>query len=122
MTETRESMEHFLTLNSPWFEYVRDGIKTYEGRSCKNGKVKKYKIGDIITISHHTDFNQKEYQVKILDILFYPDFRFALEILGLEKTLPGTKTIDEGETIYFKYVSKETQFEYGVCMINVQRI
>ena len=114
-------MIHNITLNSPWFEYVRDGKKIYEGRR-KTDKTKEYKIGDILIINHHTDILQEPYKVIIQDILSFPTFKDALTNLPIENILPNIKTIDEGVEIYKKYVSLNTQIQDGIFMIKIKLI
>jgi len=110
-----------MTLNSPWYELVRDGIKTYEGR-CNWKTTKEYKIGDTLEISHHVDKTHPTYCVKIIDILHFKDFEEALQTLGLENTLPTIKTIDDGISIYHQYHKQSTQDTHGVCMIHVLKL
>jgi ASC-1-like (ASCH) protein len=110
-----------ITLNDPWFDYVKQGIKKYEGR-CYWKSVLKYQINDLLKISHHTDLSKKPYIVKIKHIVLYPTFEEALKTLPLEEVLPGVSTIEEGIHIYLKFVSLDTQLTYGVCMIEVEPI
>jgi len=110
---------HSLKLNSPWYEYVDQASKTFEGRRADNSR--KYKIGDYIRFTHYIDASRPSFLVKIIGLLFFPDFRAALNTLGLERVLPGVRSMDEGIEIYSKFVSRETQQKVGVCMIQVQR-
>jgi ASC-1-like (ASCH) protein len=45
-----------ITLNSPWFEYVKNGNKIYEGR-CNWKQASQYRIGDFLRIEHHIIIN-----------------------------------------------------------------
>jgi ASC-1-like (ASCH) protein len=107
-----------ITLNSPWFEYVQNGKKTFEGR-CFWKQVLNYKINDILVISHHTDKEKPSYNVKIINIHKFQNFAEALENTPIDKVLPGIASIADGIEIYKKYYRLETQNDNGVCLIEL---
>jgi len=107
-----------ITLNSPWFEYVKSGRKKYEGR-CNWKQYKNFQIGDTLQISHHVHKDIPPYVVTITSIKKYRNFEEALSSLGLEYTLPEVYTIQEGVEIYKKFYKQETQEIYGVLMIEL---
>jgi ASC-1-like (ASCH) protein len=110
-----EVKTYSMRLNPEWFSLVRDGVKTFEGRAIKC----EYKLGEVIEF---TDMDRKEsFTTVISSIHIFPSFRKALEVLGLEKTLPGIETIEEGVNVYRKYVSLETQERLGVYMLGLER-
>ena len=108
-----------ITLNSPWFEYIKEGSKVYEGR-CNWKQASQYTIGDILNISHHTDPLEPPFAVEIIDIHKFDTFETALTTLGLSKVLPGIETIEEGIQIYLKYYRLSTQLENGVLIIEIK--
>jgi ASC-1-like (ASCH) protein len=111
-------MIHKISINSPWFEYVKEGKKVYEGR-CFWKSVLDYKIGDILIVSHHTDKTIRSFEVVIDEILKFKTFRDALTELPIDRILPSITNVDEGVEIYHKFVSEQTQEKYGVCMIKI---
>ena len=99
-----------ITLNSPWFELVRDGKKKYEGRR-RTEKLLALKCGDRIEIHNHTDKTRQPYF-----------FRQALETLPIQDVLPVDNiSVDEGVRIYHQYVSQATQERDGVVMIKIRQ-
>lgn len=105
-----------MRLNERWFDLVKKGVKTFEGRSIK----KEFKLGDVIEF---TDMEGKEsFTTEVTSIHIFKNFRKALEMLGLQKTLPGVESIEEGVDIYRKYVSLETQERLGVYMLGIELI
>ncbi len=110
---------HKITLNSPWFEYVKNGTKKYEGR-CNWKNATTYKIGDLLEISHHIDKTISPFRVKIVDIIKFNTFEEALKKLDIKDILPGVDSINEGIKIYEKFVSKITQNKYGVLLIKIE--
>lgn len=108
-----------ITLNSPWFELVRDGKKKYEGRR-RTEKLLALKCGDTIEIHHHTDKTRQPYFVVVEDVLVFETFRQALETLPIQDVLPIDNIyVDEGVHIYHQYVSQATQERDGVVMIKI---
>jgi ASC-1-like (ASCH) protein len=100
-------------LNSPWFEYVKDGTTIYEGGSNK-GIATEYKSGDILNVKHYIDpLKYDGYRIKIIDILKFDTFEYALNKIDIGNLLLN---------IYKKYVSIETQNKYGVLLIKIMRI
>jgi ASC-1-like (ASCH) protein len=114
---------HILSLNSPWFEFVKQGVKKYEGRR-NTANIQKISVGDTIEIRHYTDATQNPYNVKVEDMLTFATFRDALSVLPIDQVLPtGTcvpYTIDEGDAIYQRYVSLVTQEKDGVVMLKIR--
>lgn len=105
---------HSMRLNTPWYEYVKNGEKIYEGRRVSE-KVLSIKPCDIIEFSHFVDECLAEIIVEVLEVLTYPTFREALESLPIPDI-----TVDEGDDIYKKYVSLATQLKDGVVMIKIK--
>jgi ASC-1-like (ASCH) protein len=112
---------HELTLNTPWFQFVKEGSKTYEGRALFS-TIKRLQIGDQIRFSHHTEASFEPFCKNIKAIWKFSTFEQALKNLPLDKVLPGVRTVEEGVQIYFGYVSLGTQKLKGVCMIELEDI
>jgi len=107
-----------ITLNSPWFEYVKLGVKKYEGR-CFHKEVCKYQVGDTLNISHHTNKNENSFDVIITDILHFNTFENAINNIGIDTILPNIETIEDGIDIYLKFVKLSTQLANGIVMIKI---
>jgi ASC-1-like (ASCH) protein len=108
-----------LTLNSPWYELVRDGKKRYEGRRALPS-ILSLTVGKCMSISHHTDATLPSYTVTVTSITRYKNFEEALKELPLDDVLPVPGiSVDEGVKIYQKYVSLKTQERDGVVMIGL---
>jgi len=114
-------MLHRLTLNSPWYEHVRNGDKEYEGR-CYWKSIASFKVGDVIEFSHHAKPKKDSYRAEIIGVHRFPTFELALKALPLEKVLPGIESVAEGVEIYKSLVSIKTQQENGVGMLQLKRL
>ena len=101
-----------------WFDHVRHGHKTCEGRLDK-GFWGQLDYGDIITF--HNDFNEK-CQVKVVGTHRYARFRDMIEHETLEKTLPGITNLDQGVAVYHEFYSKEQELMHGVVAILISLV
>jgi ASC-1-like (ASCH) protein len=104
------------TLSEPWFSLIKLGIKKVEGRLNK-GDFKEMKIGDSVTFTNN-DFKEREFTIQVVKKTEYKSFDEYLSKEGLETTLPGIDTIEEGLSVYYKYFSKEDEKTYGVIAVS----
>ncbi|MDP2104222.1 MAG: hypothetical protein Q8K26_04860 [Candidatus Gracilibacteria bacterium] len=95
------------------FPYLESGEKTVEGRLGKPIYFRQ-KPGSIILI------NKTEFRLE--RVMKYPTFRAMLEGEGIHRVLPMIRTINEGETLFYRFFSKEDEIRFGVVALQVQRI
>jgi ASC-1-like (ASCH) protein len=108
-----------MKLSEPWYQYVQDGVKIYEGRRYTD-KVAGLKPGDIIEFQHATEADKPGVKVIVEEVLRFSTFEEALNTLPVSQVLPiPGLTVEEGVKIYLKYVSLPTQIKDGVCMIRI---
>jgi ASC-1-like (ASCH) protein len=88
---------HSSKLQSPYYEFVRDGVKIYETR-VYDDKRKSMKVGDIWIFTHN-NLESTEIKTLITEIKIYKSFREAIEDTGVQKLLPHIKNIESIETI-----------------------
>lgn len=103
------------TLRQPWFDFVKNGVKKYEGR-LNRGFFGKLKVGDKFTFVN----DDKKINVEVIEILHFDNFKEAYKKLGKEllPTLMG-KSVSE---IYNKcYDSKDIK-KHGVLAIRIKVI
>ena len=118
MTSQTIYKEH---LSEPWFTLVSLGLKTYEGRLCKN-RFHNYKEGDIIKWVND-DFGKERFCLtQITNITIYETFEEYLNDKGLENCLPGMPSLDHGLCVYFKYFTKEDEEKYGVVSFELEKM
>ena len=115
-------MSHKMSLNDPWFHYVKSNQKLYEGRKYSE-QMRSIKIGDQIILNHHTDPQQESFTRKVIGIHPFKTFSEGLsdfEKKGLlERILPGVESVEDGVNIYFRYVSLKTQEQVGVVFFEL---
>ena len=107
-------IDHVMDVQEPWFSHIQSGTKTIEGR--KNRTWTKLKVGDQIRMVN----GLRSFVVKVMDVRRYGSVRKYLENEGLEPTLPGIATVDEGIRIYRQWSTKEEIEKHGFLAIEVK--
>ncbi len=103
----------------PYFTFVKNGLKTIEGR-IKKGWYQKISAGDHIIIYNEEETENLEVLVK--DVRTYKSCRDMLEHEKLEKVLPDAQSIDDGVKIYERFYTEDQEKEYGVVAIEIERV
>lgn len=106
-----------INVNKIWFDHIKTGDKTIEGRLNK-GKFKTFKKDEIIYFKN----DQNKIKIKIINIIEYKDFKTYLEQEGLKRTLPGIDSIRNGVKVYRNFYTKEMEDEFGVLAIEIKLI
>lgn len=100
-------------LRDLYLNKIRDGLKTCEGR-INTGLFSKLLIGDILEFFS----KRNRIQVRVTSVHPFNSFEDMLRYEGVEKLLPGEKSISKGVQLYRsfpKYFQKEKM--YGVIAI-----
>ena len=100
-------------LSEPWFSFVRDKVKTHEGR-INIGFWKNLQLGDKFIFWNE----ENEFEVEIAEKLIFSSFKEAINKIGLENVLPNYTNIDIAiEEVYYKYFTKDDEQTYGIVML-----
>ncbi len=101
----------------PWYELIKQGKKTIEGRPNRN-TFAQMKIGDQI------EFSNKElngnFMAEITNVTHHKTFEEMIRTNGIDNVLPGIRNIDEGVQVYMQYYTKEIEQEFGVVGIHIK--
>ena len=109
-----------LTLNQQYFDAIKAGIKTVEGRLNK-AKFHDLKTGDIITFSCKETGEILYCTVTTLHT--YPTFEAMLQGEGLTNMLPWAKNIQEGVAVYESFPGfRDEVKEFGALAIGIRRL
>lgn len=106
-----------VNVNKIWFDFIKNGQKTVEGRLNK-GKFSNMKIGDIIKFVN----GDENVKVKIKNITHYKSFENYLIMEGLKRTLPGIKNLNDGLNVYYAYFTKQQEQEFNILAIDIKKI
>lgn len=102
-----------LNVEEPYLSFILNGQKTIEGRLNK-GKFKDLQIGDILIIG------PEENKFIVNSLTLYKSFREMLEKEGIENIIPNKNTLDEAESVYHSFYTKEQEEEFGVVAIGIK--
>lgn len=107
MAQTDSPTTHTLRFindkDCPLLDYIRDGLKTVEGRKYSE-RYRSIKKDDIIKFVAR---NEKPVYVRVTYVHKYKTLEDYLIEETIEKTLPCVKTIDDGLKIYNKWTSEK---------------
>ncbi len=101
----------------PWYELIKQGKKTVEGRPNRN-TFGQMKIGDQIEFSNK-ELNEN-FMAEITNVTHHKTFEEMIRTNGIDNVLPGIRNIDEGVQVYMQYYTKEIEAEFGVVGIHVK--
>lgn len=97
-----------LSLKRKYFEAIKFGKKTVEGR-LNGPKFKNLLSGDFISFT--TTDPDESILVKVIDVNLYPSFEAMLQNEGIEKMLPGIDDLKVGVGIYESFPGYKAQVE-----------
>ncbi len=100
----------------PYFTFVKNGIKTIEGR-LKKEAYSEIKSGDSVIVMNEQETDS--FVVTVRSVKYYGSFKEMLEHENIERVLPDAKSIEEGVMIYRQFYSKEQESQYGVVALEV---
>ena len=121
-TEIIPMITHESKLQSPYYEYIRDGIKIYELRVYDN-KRKQMKINDEWVFSHNNIPGLPKIKTNITTIKIYESFEQAIKDTGYNKLLPDAKSDTEAIKIYNGFDNNNYEKDalvYGVVRFGLE--
>jgi ASC-1-like (ASCH) protein len=115
---------HQSKLQSPYYEFVKEGRKTLELR-VNDEKRQAMKIGDIWKFEREHDWdNFDEYfYTTITNIRHYKSFKEAIEDVSssdLNELLPYVNSVEDAIKIYEVFYNKEKEEKYGVVCFTLK--
>lgn len=106
-------MNYTFKLDIVWFDMIKLGKKTIEGRlNC--GDAAKVSEGDHITFEAS---NGSKLKVKVIRKTVYKTFKKYLVNEGLRRCLPGIYKLKDGDIIYHKYYTYDQEEKFGMVAI-----
>ena len=108
---------HEMHCEDPWFTYISQGLKPVEGRK-NTPAYQTIQAGDQINFTN----GKENFLANVIEVRKYDSLEQYFKDVGLEKALPGTKSIEDGLNIYYQWSSKEKIKQYGFLGIFVKPI
>ncbi len=112
----REQCIHLMHVKENWLKKILSGSKVIEGR-LYDEKRRRISIGDCIIL--RSESTNREIYVYVKYLRVYPSFKNMILAEGLNRVLPGIRSIDEGIKVYYKYYSRSDEERYGVVAIGL---
>ena len=119
----------YMGVKTRWFNAIKNGKKTVEGRLKKKfGHIKK---GTTLVIRKNPESTNSKNNsqndthvliVVVTDNVKYRSFEEYLLQEGLARTLPGVRSIEEGVNIYRSFYSEEDEKTHGVSAIHIRLV
>lgn len=110
--------EHKFTVKDPYFEQIKDGKKTVEGR-LKKGRFEHIDKGD--TIYWVNRDTKEEVKTKVTEHKTYDNISDMIKEVGHKKLLPGTKSNEEAQEKYNTFYGEEKQKENKAIAIHFKK-
>lgn len=111
LVDILKAVEFELHVQEPFFSFIKDGLKTVEGR-CAISDYNSIGPGSVILLN-------KCMMLKVQSVCHYDSFSEMLEAESLVKVLPGVKTIEEVLQV-FKFIENSTQRRRKGPMVSLQ--
>jgi len=112
------AVEYNINIKDKYFYFIKNGMKTVEGRINKN-KFEQMEKDDIIIFSSSTE----TLKCIVTGTEVYDSFYEMLEKEGIQNCLPDVKNIKEGVEIYHGFGNyKKDAKKYGVKAIRISVI
>ncbi len=105
-------------LSQPWFDLIKNGSKTYEGR-LNTSFWQELKVDDMITF-YNGEFS---FDVKVISRQLYSSFKDGITEIGIQHVLPTYVDTDIDiaiNDVYYQYYSPEDENNYGVVMFEMK--
>ena len=105
-------------IDDPWFGFIRAGKKTVEGKLAK-GKALLMTKGRTVSI---TGNDGSILTCVVADVRKYTSFDDYLMAEGLDRTLPGVTSLEDGLAVYAKYFEPGLDQSLGVLAIELRQL
>jgi len=119
----------YMGVKTRWFNAIKNGKKTVEGRLNKKfGHLKKgttlviRKNPESTNSKNNSENNNHVLIAVVTDNIKYHSFEEYLLQEGLARTLPGVRTIEEGIHIYRSFYSEEDEKAHGIAAIHIKLV
>lgn len=113
--QSRQQGIYNITIKQPWFDLIKYGKKTIEGR-LNRGLFKKLQVGDKIEWIH----KNLKFNVIVTRITPYTSFKQMMKTEGIDKVLPTINDIDSGVKLYRQYFTENDEKSNGVVDIEMK--
>jgi len=86
-----------MNLDTIYFDYIKNKTKIYETR-VYDGKRQKIKLLEEVTFLDRG--SKRKFKAKITELAWFPNFKKAIEPVGVKKVLPNVRSLVDGVKTY----------------------
>jgi len=115
-----------LGVQSLYFDLIKKGMKTVEGRIAKD-KYRKLSPGEVLRFYNQDQNKEREIQglnfleAHIISIEYFTSFSQMLTYYGVKNCLPGVKNLEQALEIYHSFPGYQSEAEkLGVLGIEIK--
>jgi|SRR5665648_413952 len=108
-----------IEVDDRWWTDIAQREKKVEGRKA-NPKWNSLQLGDVVAIQRKSD--QRQCELQITDLRWYPTLFDFLLNEGLRIVLPGITTMEEAIAEYLKYSTVDEYRQFGVMAIELDDV
>ena len=101
-------------LDTIYFDYIKNKIKIYETRVYDP---KRQKIQLLEEVTFLDNGSKRKFKAKITELAWFPNFKEAIEPVGIKKVLPNVRSLVDGVKTYEAFDGgnyKKNAKKYGV--------
>ena len=86
-----------MNLDTIYFDYIKNGTKIYETRVYDE---KRQKIQLLEEVTFLDRGSKRKFKAKITELSWFPNFKKAIEPVGVKKVLPNVRSLADGVKTY----------------------
>eukprot|EP00397_Hematodinium_sp_SG-2012_P055596 GEMP01067978.1.p1 GENE.GEMP01067978.1~~GEMP01067978.1.p1 ORF type:complete len:171 (+),score=51.26 GEMP01067978.1:414-926(+) len=110
-----DGAEHVFLIKKPYFDAIKDGRKTWEGR-LHDMKARKIKVGDFLV------FNKRLHK-RVAEKKTFSSFEEMINEIGVSALLPGCTSVEEGIENYRTFPNyRATEERYGAVAFRLETV
>ncbi len=106
-------------LDTIYFDYIKNKIKKYETRVYDT---KRQKIELLEEVTFFDRGSKNYFKARITELAWFPNFKEAIESVGIKKVLPNVRSLADGVKTYEAFPHDEGNYKKGALKYGVLRM
>jgi len=106
-------------LDTIYFDSIQNGIKKYETRVYDPKRQKIQLLEEVIFFDRGS---KRKFKARISELAWFPNFKEAIEPVGIKKVLPNVRSLVDGVKTYEAFPHEEGNYKKGAKKYGVLRM
>ena len=106
-------------LDTIYFDYIKNKIKVYETRVYDPKRQKIQLLEEVIFSDRGS---KRKFKARITELAWFPNFKEAIEPVGVKKVLPNVRSLVDGVKTYEAFPHDEGNYKKGAKKYGVLRM